>query len=139
MGWKRHWNTVNRRRRAFTRAGPAEKEVKREPVHLNTRSQKMDVWAVSIARIESCDSWCIGCWHPDFWILVSYVMRHTCVLTEILSTWNITGLFLYSFIRHAFLSCLFQDQTVFFFNRSNIPLIIFKSFFCFFVFCFFLN
>ena len=85
---RRHWNAINRWVRAFTRAGPAVNDVKGKPVHL---IQGLGSGYVSCptARTEARGSWC-----PNLCILVSCVMRHTWVLTEILSMWNITRWFL---------------------------------------------
>ena len=73
---------------------------------------------------------CTGCWCPDFCILASCVMRHTCILTEILSTVHITGCFLHSFdMTYYILNCKLLDQNCFvFFSGSNTLLIPFQSF-----------
>ena len=62
---------------------------------------------------------CTGCWCPDLCILASCVMRHTCILTEILSMVHITGCFLHSFdMTYYILNCKHLDQNCFVFSAE---------------------
>ena len=101
VDWRRHWNAINRWGRAFTRAGPAVREVRdfsnlvKLACSPNTGTGSGHVTCPT-ARTEPHGSWCTGCWCPAdasySWcccILVSCVMKQTSVLIETLSTSNI--------------------------------------------------
>ena len=106
---RRQGNAVNWWGKAFTRAGPAVKEVKGEPVYLIKGFRK---WTceLSHSRDWTTGSWYTGCWCPYFCILVSYVMRPTCVLTQILSMLDLCNTKFFKEINHTFLKCRHQPN-----------------------------
>ena len=72
----------------------------------NTRPREMDTWPVATARTKLHGSWCTGCWCPGFCILLSCVMRHTCVLTETLSMSDIYLYYFFPVLTGHFCYCL---------------------------------